>query len=284
AQGQVPLRGEAPRARGVGIGARHVAEEPIHVRADATPHLDDVADARLARRRAGGNVQHAEHLDAVAEVPAAGIHPEGVGVGEAHAGAEPPAPAPARRGGVVDGEVLPGPEDERRAPARAGRGAEADAGLDRCAPVVAERRMLLLASAELVLHRRRDEREVVEAAEIGASETRRLELAAEERHRDRPHPVELAAEALGLQLPQALERHGLDVRIVVAAVPAHALTLRSTIASLNRGGAAASGISASGTSSTSMWISTVAFSRSATARASASGSAGARTVPARRRA
>src|SRR2546427_555967 len=82
--------------------------------------------------------------------------------------------APARRGGVVDGEILPGPEDERRATGRAGRGAEADAGLDRCAPVVTERRMLLLAPAELVLHRRRDEREVVEAAEIGAPETRRL--------------------------------------------------------------------------------------------------------------
>src|SRR5439155_2572466 len=118
----------------------------------------------------------------------------------------------------------------------------------------------------------------------GAPEARRFELPPEERHGDGPDPIELAAEALGLKLPQPLERHRLDLRIVVAAVSAHALTRRSTTASPHRGGAAPSGISASGTSSTSIWMSTVAFSRSARTRASASGSAGARTVPARRRA
>src|SRR5438067_1299927 len=122
------------------------------------------------------------------------------------------------------------------------------------------------------------------ASPSGGPETGGLELAAEERYRDGPYAVELAGEPLGLQPPQALERHRLDVRVVVATVRVHAFVLRSTIASLNRGGAAASGMSASGTSSTSIWIKTVDFSRSASARASASGSAGARTVPARRRA
>src|SRR5207249_8480657 len=109
-------------------------------------------------------------LDAVAEVPAAGVHAEGVRVGEAHAGAEPPAPAAARRGGVVHLEVLPRPQDERRAPAGAGGGAEPHAGRERRAAIVAEGRVLLLAPAELRLRRRRDEGQVIEPAQVGATE------------------------------------------------------------------------------------------------------------------
>ena len=118
--------GSRPQAaRRVGVRRRDVAEQPVHVGPQAAPHLDDVADVRLADRRPGRDVQHAERLDAVAEVPAAGVHAEGMRVGEAHPGPQPPAPAPARRRRVVDLEVLARPEDQRRPPAGAGRRARA---------------------------------------------------------------------------------------------------------------------------------------------------------------
>src|SRR5207244_11097479 len=74
-----------------------------------------------------------------------------------------------------------------------------------------------------------------------------------------------------------LPQHRLDPGVVVAA-PAH----RFTTASAKPGGPAVSGTSPSGTSATSIWISTVALRRSASVRQSASASAGGRTVPARR--
>src|SRR5438094_6146568 len=274
---QVALGVEPQGARRVGVGAGDVAEEAVHVGPDAPPHLDHVADVLLTHRGPRGEVQHAERLDAVAEVPAAGVHAEGVRVGEAHAGAEPPAPAAARRGRVVHLQILPRPQDERRAPAGAGGRAEPHAGRERRAAVVAEGRVLLLALAELCLHRRRDAVQVVEPAEIGATEPGSLELAAEERHRDRPHAVELAGEALRLQPAEPLQRHRLDRGVVVAAL-AH----RFTTASAKPGGPAVSGTSPSGTSATSIWISTVALRRSASVRQSASASAGGRTVPARK--
>src|SRR5206468_2029321 len=86
-------------------------------------------------------------LDAVAEVPAAGVHAEGVRVGEAHAGPEPPAPAAARRGRVVHLQVLPRPQDERRTPAGAGGRPEPHARRERRTAAVTERGVLLLAPA-----------------------------------------------------------------------------------------------------------------------------------------
>jgi hypothetical protein len=79
-------------------------------------------------------------------------------------------------------------------------------------------------------------RGIVEPAQVGAAESCRLELALEERDRRGPDAIELAAEAFGLQQPHALERHRLDVRIVVALLAsrppvAHGLVLKSTMAS-----------------------------------------------------
>src|SRR5207237_939418 len=179
--------------------------------------------------------------------------------------------------GAVGVRVLPGREDERRAPAGAGGRAEPHAGRERGTAVVTEGWVLLLAPAELRLQRRRDERQVVEPAHVGATESGSLELPAEERHRDRPHAVDLAGEAFRLQPAELVRRHRLDRGVVVAAL-AH----RFTSASAEAGGPAVSGTSPSGTSATSIWISTVALRRSASVRRSASASAGGRAGPARK--
>src|SRR5439155_1054311 len=111
----------------------------------------------------------------------------------------------------------------------------------------------------------------VEPAQVGATEPGGPKLSAEERHRNRPHAVELVGEALLLQPAEPLQRHRLDRGVVVAAL-AH----RFTTASAKPGGPAVSGTSPSGTSATSIWISTVALRRSASVRQSASASAGGR--------
>src|SRR5437867_3399692 len=103
--------------------------------------------------------------------------------------------------------------------------------------------MLLFALPELGLDRRRHAGEIVEAAEVGAVNARRLELPPEERDRERPRAIELTREPFGLEPPERLDGHRLD-RGVVVAVVGH----RFTIASAKRGGPAASGISVSGTS------------------------------------
>src|SRR3989442_9647476 len=249
---QVALGVEPHGARGVGIGARDVAEEAVRVRPDSPPHLDHVADVLLAHRRPRGDVPDAARPDAVAEVPAAGVHAEGVRVGEAHAGAEPPAPAAARRGRVVHLQILPRPQDERRAPAGAGGRAEPHARRERRTPVVTKGGVLLLAPAELRLHRRRDERQVVEPAQVGATEPGGLELSAEERHRDRPHAVELAGEPLLLQAAELPQRHPLDRGLVIAA-RAHRLTPPS----VEGGGPAASRAPPPRTRATSPWVPTL---------------------------
>src|SRR2546426_753680 len=175
------------------VAALAVAAGPPRAPVD---HLDDgeilgqvrpvplVAGAAEERQRLQAGARHQILLRRVV-----------AGDGEAHAGAEPPTPAAARRGRVVHLQILPRPQDERRAPAGAGGRTEPHAGRERRAAVVAEGRVLLLAPAELRLHRRRDQRQVVEPAQVGAAEPAGLELSAEERHRDRPHAVELAGEA-----------------------------------------------------------------------------------------
>src|SRR5206468_3415529 len=105
------------------------------------------------------------------------------------------------------------------------------------------------------LHRGRQAVQVLEPADVAALQSRRLELLPEERHRRAPDPVELAQQPLLLQAAHLLEGHRLDRRVEVAALRierAHACERRSTIASVKRGAAAASGISSSGTSSTSI--------------------------------
>ena len=115
----------------------------------------------LADGRTRGNVEHAETFDAVAEVPAAGVHAERVCVGEAHARPQAPTPAAARRCGVVDLEILARPQNQRRLAARARRRTETHGRTHRRAAVVAERRMLLLAAAQGVLQSRRDQAQIV---------------------------------------------------------------------------------------------------------------------------
>src|SRR5262249_42768812 len=161
------------------------------------------------------NVRHAQRLDAVAEVPAAGVHAEGMPVREAHPGPEAPAPAPARRRGMIDLDVLARPEDERRPPARAGRGAEAHRLPHRRAAIVTERRMRRLALAQLGLAGGGDLLEIVEGAEILPTQAGRFELSLEERHRHRPDAIELTIQALLLERAHALDRHRLDLGIVV---------------------------------------------------------------------
>src|SRR5262245_6025643 len=271
---QVALRIEPCRTGGVGVGTRDVPEQPVHVGTETPPDLDDVAHVTVADRRSRRDGEHAERVDPVAEVPASRVRPERMRIGEAHPRAQSPAPATARRGRVVDLEVAPRPEDERRTAARPRRRAEPDARGQRRPAVVAERRVLLLAPPQPVLARGPDQAEGSAGAAVGAAEPGRLELLPEERDGHRPHAVELPPEALLPEAVERLARHRLDRRVVVPIV-AH-----DVIAPRKRGGPAASGMSVSGTSSTSIWTSTVAFTRSATARRSASGSRGVATVPA----
>src|SRR5262249_42458303 len=151
-----------------------------------------------------------------AEVPAARVHPERMRISEAHPRPEPPAPATARRGRVVDLEISPRPQDQGRAAARPRRRAEPDARRERRPPVIAERWVLLLAPREVRLARGRDQREVIETAEVGAAEPGRLELLPEERHRHGPHAVELPPEPFLPETVERLARHRLDCRVVVA--------------------------------------------------------------------
>src|SRR5262249_14255059 len=133
--------------------------------------------------------------------------------------------------------------------------------------------------------RRREEMQVVQPTHVGARHAGALELPLEEGHGAVPDAVELAREPLGLERAHALDRHGLDLGIVVALLardgPLHPFFLRSSIASAKRGAAAPSGTCASGTSSTSMERSAVAFTRSATRAANAVRSAGSPASPTR---
>src|SRR6185503_3009911 len=126
---------------------------------------------------------------------------------------------------------------------------------------------------------------VVETANVGALHAGRLELALEERHGAVPHAIELLCEPLLLERAQPFERHRLHGGIVVPLLAGrrrlHPFFLRSSMASAKRGAAAPSGTSASGTSSTSMAISAVAFTRSATRAAYATRSAGSVASPMR---
>src|SRR5262249_34460965 len=154
-------------------------------------------------------------------------------------GPEAPAPAAARRRRVIDLEVLPRPQDERRPAARAGRRAEPHGRRHGRAAVVAEGRERLLARAELVLAGRRQPHEVVETPHVVAADAGGLELLLEERARGVPHAIELAREPCRLERAHALERHRLDGGVVIALVAArsgpHPFVLRSTIASAKRG-------------------------------------------------
>jgi hypothetical protein len=137
---------------------------------------------------------------------------------------------------VIDFEILPRPQDERRSAARAGGRAEPHRFARRRAAVVAKRRHGRLAVAQLGLDGGRNARQVVEPAQVLAPEARLLELPLEERNGQRPDAIELAGQTLGLQHAHALQRHRLDLGIVVALLAsrtpvAHALVLRSSIAS-----------------------------------------------------
>ena len=120
-------------------------------------------------------------------------------VRQARAGAQAPAPAAAAHGLEVDRLIVSRPEDDRRLAAGAGRAADAHALVERRAAVVAERRVLRLAGAQVVLHRGRNGAQVVERADVARRQPGRLELAAEERDRPLPDALEQRLQALELQ-------------------------------------------------------------------------------------
>jgi hypothetical protein len=145
---------------------------------------------------------------------AAAVEVGGVGVGDDLAGAIPDAPPPPGGRLVLDPDVVTGPQHERRGPGGARRRSDADAVADVREPVVADRRLVRLRPAQVVLHRRGDVDEVVDALDVvGSLDAALGELALEERDGSLEHLADDVAEAFVLQRLALVAAHRLHLRI-----------------------------------------------------------------------
>src|SRR5262249_1812972 len=207
---EVACRVEAAAAGALAELGGRTAEETDLPRPDAPPDLDGLVDLGRRRRRSERDVQHAQRLEPMAEVPAAAVEPERMGVRAAHPGPQPPAIAAAAGRLVVDLEIPSRPEDVGRPPARSGRGGDPHAVLQPAAPVVAEGRDVALARAQLVLDGDGNRGEVGERADVRRCQPRGLELPTEERDGSRPDALERASEALELELAEPVVGERLD--------------------------------------------------------------------------
>src|SRR5262249_21744373 len=80
--------------------------------------------------------------------------------------------------------------------------------------IIAQRRMLGIAGAQLVLDRRRDGAQVVECTNVGGPDAGGLELAAKEWNRASPDAIEQRFQTFELQRGQPIARHRLDLRLI----------------------------------------------------------------------
>src|SRR5919204_2482512 len=137
-----------------------------------------------------------------------------VRVRRAHPGPKPETPPVARRGLVLDPDVVPGPQRDRRRARGPARLPEPDALARGREPVLAPWRRGSLGVAQVLLRRDRQPSEIFDAADIlGARDAGGLELAPEEWNGPFEDLVDHVADAHVLESPPVLRVHGLHLGI-----------------------------------------------------------------------
>ena len=181
---------------------------------DAHPEPQGLLGQLVGVGRGDPDAEEPEVLVRPLEHHASAVEVGGVGVGDDLTGAIAHAPPPAGRGLVLDPDVVTGPEHEGGRAGRARRCADAHALTGVGEAVVAEGWRLGFRSAQVVLDRRRDAHEVVDALDVvGARDPRLLELALEQGDGSLEDPADDVTQALVLEGAPFVAAHGLELRV-----------------------------------------------------------------------